>query len=304
MNSIRRDFLQNTTITALLSSLPVQPLPGQTPGSNDKRRRIACNSWPFRGYFDTPQLHEYRDPKLPSLTQAEFPQFLADHFNIHNVEFLPQHFVTTDPSEIAKVKDGLTKAKSRCCNLMGVDIPGGVYKKADPQTFVKEANRWVDVAVALGAPSVTVALGGPGPVDPHAAADNLRPFVDVAQAHGIKVLFHNDSLELESAETLTAVIKLLGTDKTGTCPDFGNFATRSAAYALSQLKMLAPYASNICHAKDGIADSGKFSADDFPASMKVMRDAGFHGLYSLEFEGLGPALAGVQKLLGMTEEAL
>lgn len=273
--------------------------------NNGKVKRLACNSWPFRGYFDTPEMREYRDPKDPLLTQAEFPQFLADHFDIHNVEFLPQHFVDTDPATIEKIKAGLKKATSRCCNLMGVELPGGVFAhNADRQTMAKEAERWVDVAVALGSPSITIALTGEGPVDPHTVAENLAPSVDVAHRRGIDVLFHNDDIRHESAETLTSVIQQLGRNRTGTCPDFGNFSTKSATFALSQLRMLAPYSRNICHSKDGIAEKGKFYADDFPASMKVMRDAGFRGVYSLEFEGLGDPIDGVKKLMALTEQYL
>src|SRR5271170_2392639 len=236
----------------MLSAMPLLA------AANVKLDRIACNSWPFRGHFNTPGMTQFRDAKLPLLTQAEFPQFLADQLGINNVEFLPQHFVTADAAEVAKVKAGLKKSGSRCVNLMGVDIPGGVFGKADKQAILKAANIWVGVTAALGAPSVTVVLGGPGPADVKVAAENLRPFVDIAHARGLKVLFHNDSIDTETAEILTGVIKILGADKAGTCPDFGNFATKSAAYALGQLKMLAPYATNICHAKDGIADSGKF----------------------------------------------
>jgi sugar phosphate isomerase/epimerase len=302
----RRDFLQGAAKAALFCSVPISAMrAGQKASDSSKVDRLACNSWPFRGYFDTPQMHEYRNPQYPLLTQAEFPAFLADHFNIHNVEFLPQHFVDTDSSTIDQVKAGLKKAHSRCCNLMGVEIPGGVFTPgADRELVAKEADRWVGVAVALGSPSVTVALTGKGVADPHTAAHNLVPFVDVAHARGIKVLFHNDSLQTESAQILSSVIKQLGLDRTGTCPDFGNFATKSAAFALSQLRILAPYASTICHSKDGIADSGKFYADDFAASMKVMRDTGFKGLYSLEFEGLGTPLDGLRKLMNLTEEYL
>ena len=298
MNLIRRDFLG---AAALVAAMPAWAKRGST----SKRDRLACNSWPFRAYFDTPQMHDYRDSKYPLLTQAEFPQFLADNFRIHNVEFLPQHFADTDRSTIDNVKAGLKKANSRCCNLMGVELPGGVFtRRADPQATIREAQRWIDVALAIGCPSMTVALTGEGPVDPSAAADNLKPVVDAAHRQGIKVLFHNDDMQRESAETLTAVIKQLGRGRMGTCPDFGNFATKSADFALSQLLMLAPYASNICHSKDGIADKGKFYADDFPASMKIMHDAGFHGLYSLEFEGLEAPLDGVRKLMKLTEENL
>jgi sugar phosphate isomerase/epimerase len=302
MNVKRRDFLGGAVGATLVASVPSWAMYRSESG---KLERLACNSWPFRGYFDTPEMHNYRDSQYPLLTQADFPQFLADHFKIHNVEFLPEHFVDTDPATIDKVKAGLRKARSRCCNLMGVHVPGGAFTRgADRRVLAKDADRWVGVAVALGSPSITVALSGEGPADAHIAAHNLMPIVEAAHRHGIKVLFHNDDLQRESAETLTSVIKQLGRDRTGTCPDFGNFATKSAAFALSQLRMLAPYASNICHSKDGIADHGKFYADDFPASMKVMHDSGFKGLYSLEFEGLDTPLDGVRKLMNLTEKYL
>lgn len=38
--------------------------------------------------------------------------------------------------------------------------------------------------------------------------------------------------------------------------------------------------------------------------MKLMRDSGFHGLYSLEFEGLDTPLDGVRKLMNLTEQYL
>ena len=301
----RRDVLRSARIAALLPALPFARMLASQGIASDKTAQLACNSWPFRGYFDTPEMHRYRNPKLPLITQAEFPEFLADHFGIHNVEFLPQHFSDTQTASIDRVKAGLKKSRSRCCNLMGVEIPRGVYAQgADVETVKKEAERWTTVAVALGSPSITVALTGQGPANANVAAERLKPFIQIAHGRGLKVLFHNDSMQLESAETITSVIKQLGPGRTGTCPDFGNFATRSAAYALSQLKMLAPFASNICHSKDGIADDGKFYPDDFKASMNVMQNAQFHGLYSLEFEGLGDPMAGVRKLMEQTVECL
>ena len=294
----RRDLLRSAAATLLTSKLR-----GRQRSGSDKLQRLACNSWPFRGYFDTPEMHEYRDTKDPLLTQEQFPEFLADHFKIHNVEFLPQHFVDTEPATIDKVKAGLMKASSRCCNLMGVELPGGVYNpKANREALAKDAQRWIEVAVALGSPSITIALTGEGPVDPHTAVYNLKQTVVAAQHRGIKVLFHNDDIRRESAETITAIVQQFGRGRAGTCPDFGNFATRSATFALAQLRMLAPYASNICHSKGGIAEKGTFYADDFPASMKVMRHAGFRGVYSLEFEGVGDALEGVRKLMDITLE--
>jgi sugar phosphate isomerase/epimerase len=294
--------VRQAAAAALLFSIPTHAQHGSP---NKKQERLACNSWPFRAYFDTPDLHQFRDSKYPLLTQWEFPQFLADHFGIHNVEFLPQHFPDLQPATIDKVKQGLKKANSRCCNLMGVDLAGGVFAaNADRNALVRDAERWLAVAAALDCPSITIALSGKESPNAHVAAANLAPVVDAAYRVRKKVLFHNDDIKRESAEILSSVIAELGRNRTGTCPDFGNFATRSASYALNQLRILAPYASNICHAKDGIADGGVLYRDDFAASMKVMQDSGFHGLYSLEFEGLGAPLEGVRNLMNLTEESL
>lgn len=280
----RRDVL-----TALAAPLVIAAQP-----KKKILERFACNSWPFRAYFDTPQMHHYRDAQLPLLTQDTFPAFLADHFGIHNVEFLPQHFADTEPATVQKVKAALKKAKSSCCNLMGVDLAA----------IIDQPDLWANVATALGSPSVTVALTGKGAVDARATAHSLKPALAVLHEQGLRMLFHNDNLKRESAEILTSIIQQLGPDRTGACPDFGNFAPQSPDFALAQLRMLAPYASNICHAKDGIAEQGSFYPDDFGASMQAMRDAAFHGLYSLEFEGLGDPIEGVRKLLNITEQFL
>jgi sugar phosphate isomerase/epimerase len=297
----RRDCLKNVAIAALGACLSGKL--SQSAPTKNKRDRLACNSWPFRAYFDTPDLKEFRDPKYPLLTQWEFPEFLADHFGIHNVEFLPQHFPDTEDGTIEKVKNGLKKANSRCCNLMGVDLP--VFDaNGNKESLLREAERWLRVTEALESPTITIALAGKGTPDPKVAADNLRPVVEAAQRRGKKVLFHNDDIKRESADILVPVIMQLGRDRTGTCPDFGNFATRSASYALDQLRILALYASNICHSKDGIADKGKLYRDDFPASMQIMKASDFRGVYSLEFEGLGEPLDGVRNLMQQTEKYL
>lgn len=265
------------------------------------RRRLACNSWPFRAYFDTPKMHQYRDAKYPLLEQAQFPEFLADTFGLHAVEFLPEHFADTTPSYIAQVKAGVRKAHARVVNLMGVNLPGGVYNPHLDREQAQAVGRlWVDVAVTLGCPSVTVPLNGRPPFEPRVAAENLRPIVQYAQARRVKVLFHNDDIRRESADLILAVLQGLGSGDAGTCPDFGNFAPKSPAYALETLTRLMPHATNICHAKDGIAEEGKFYADDFAGSMRATQAAGFRGHYSLEFEGLGEPIPGVRALMAKT----
>ena len=304
--SNRRDFLRLLSGMALTAPLLAVRPGGVAADRAAKLRRITCNSWPFRGYFDTPEMHHYRNPRFPLLEQTKFPEFLADTFGIHSVEFLPQHFADTSPAYVNEVKQGVTRAHATVSNLMGVEIPGGLYNPhLDRDKAMAMARTWIDIAVTLGSPSATFPLGGPKPRDPRVAAENLRPIVAYARQHKIKVLFHNDDIESESADQILAVIHRLNSPGVGTCPDFGNFAPRSAAYALETLRKLMPYASNICHAKDGIAPDGvKFFADDFPASMAVTRRHHFHGKYSMEFEGLGDPIPGIRTLIEKTMKGM
>lgn len=295
----RRDFLR--LFSGMTLTIPVLAATRRQT-REAKMSRIACNSWPFRGYFDTPEMHHYRNPRFPLLQQAQFPEFLADTFGIHAVEFLPQHFAETSAAYVAEVKRGVEKAHSTVVNLMGVEIPGGLYNPhLDQEKAMAAARTWIDIAVALGSPSATFPLGGKPPFDTRVAAGNLRPIVAYARKRNIRVLFHNDDIRRETAAQILEVMGYLHHAGVGTCPDFGNFAPRSAAYALETLRQLMPFASNICHAKDGIANDGvHFAADDFPASMAVTRQDHFRGHYSLEFEGLGDPIPGVRTLLEKT----
>jgi len=61
---------------------------------------------------------------------------------------------------------------------------------------------------------------------------------------------------------------------------------------------LLPYARIVAHAKGLEFDaSGKETKYDFPKAMQTAKQAGFKGIYSIEFEGPGDPYEGVQKTL-------
>ena len=56
---------------------------------------------------------------------------------------------------------------------------------------------------------------------------------------------------------------------------------------------MAPYAA-VCHAKAlDLDENGEVPEWDFGRCMKIMKDAGFDGYYSAEFEGKGDQYQGV-----------
>src|SRR5487761_1815157 len=149
----RREFSAALSLAALAAAWKAPA------GQAGKKSRLACNSWPFRGYFDTPEMRHYRNPRFPLLNLADFPGFLADHFGLHQVEFLPQHFASTDPAYIARVQAAVHRARSRVVNLMGVEVPGGLYNpRLDQAAAMRAARLWIDIAARLGSPSATFPL--------------------------------------------------------------------------------------------------------------------------------------------------
>jgi sugar phosphate isomerase/epimerase len=296
----RRHFVGTLSGAALISALPLSAQ-ANAEKRNRALARLACNNWPFRAYFENAGTRHYRDPKYPLLHQVDFPQFLADHFGLRSVEFLAPYFDETTPTYIATIKEGLRKARCSVANLGDVSVPGGLYNPGlDRKQAVAHVAQWIDIAGLLGSPSIKIDLTGPKPYDTTIAADNVMPIVSYARSKHIRVLFHNDDIQRESADKLLGIIQRVRSRYLGTCPDFGNFATRSPQYALETLRRLMPYATNICHAKDGIAEGQRFYPDDFTASMKLTETVGFRGKYSLEFEGLEEPIPGVQALLEKT----
>lgn len=54
----------------------------------------------------------------------------------------------------------------------------------------------------------------------------------------------------------------------------------------------------MCHAKGLEFDAeGVETAYDFPHAMEIAKQAGFRGVYSIEFEGSGDPYLGIQKTL-------
>ncbi|MDZ7305056.1 MAG: sugar phosphate isomerase/epimerase [candidate division KSB1 bacterium] len=94
-------------------------------------------------------------------------------------------------------------------------------------------------------------------------------------------------------ETVVEIIRGVGSPRIGTCPDFGNFAETQDRYA--GLQILAPYARHV-HAKSYcFNEAGEETTIDYSRCLRILRDAGYDGAISAEFEGAGDQRLGSQK---------
>ena len=272
------------------------------PSKPDKRNRISISTWSLHNYFEATREKEFNLPGK-MLALLDFPEMIADRYKVHNMEFCAPHFASTEPTYLQELKSRLSRTHSRVVN-MPVDIKeiwaeGGL---SDPDKQVRDnairaSKNWIDIAATIGSQAVRC---DPGKMD----GTNLAPTVESYQqlaaygkTKGVHVIIENHGgVGSEHPEELVKLFKDVGTASVGALPDFGNFpdeTTREKGLAL-----LFPYAHVVCHAKGLEFDAeGNETKFNFPRCVEISKQAGFKGIYSIEFEGPGDPYVGVQKTL-------
>ena len=180
------------------------------------------------------------------------------------------------------------------------------------------------VAEALGAPGMRhdagwgFPQGHPGPKSFEAAlprmAEGCRAVTEFAAARGIRTMVENHGYFCQDSERVEKLIEAVGHPNFGALIDLGNFMCADEDPALA-VGRLAPYAFHV-HVKDFHWKSG--SAPDpgegwFPTRagnrlrgaivghgevpvaqcLRVLKEAGFDGVLSLEFEGIEDPVKGI-----------
>jgi len=304
---IRRDFFACIAAGAEALALGGQ-LRGQTKhhaaavNRSDKRSRISISTWSLHNYFQSTREKEFTLPGN-MLALLDFPEMIADRYQVHNLEFCAPHFASTEKPYLLEVKNRLTRAHSRVVN-MPVDIDelwtGGGLSDTDQavrDAAVNASKIWIDVAQTIGSKSVRCDPGKFNPENLSPTLDSYKRLAAYGRPKGVRVIIENHGgVGSEHPEDLIKLFEEAGPDEVSALPDFGNFpdeATREKGLAL-----LFPYAHVVCHAKGLEFDfAGKETQFDFPKCVDISKRAAFPGVYSIEYEGPGDPYEGVQKTL-------
>jgi len=268
----------------------------------DKHSRIAVSTWSLHNYFQSTRDQEFTLPGK-MLELLDFPEMIADRYKVHHLEFCAPHFTSTAASYLKDLKARLKKAGARVVN-MPVDIEevwtaGGLSDK-NPKVrnaAVAGCRKWIDVASEIGSRAVRCDPGKMNPQDLSSTVESYKELAAYGKSKGVRVIVENHGgVGSEHPEELVKLFQEVNNDFFGALPDMANFpdeATRQRG-----LKLLFPHAHVVCHAKGLEFDSsGKETKYDFPNCVAISREAGFKGIYSIEFEGPGDPYAGVQKVL-------
>ena len=222
-----------------------------------------------------------------TLDIMDVPAILADQFGLHYFELQTPHFLSTEPSYVARFNDRLKKAKCRISNIcLELDDADHKYSglvgpgSADPALRAKGVEltkKWIDIAASIGSPTV-MANQTSTPL-----VDNFDTCVEALKAMEAYGKTKNVAVTVENRGRATPeqLAKLIQTAGIHANPDLGNFADEETR--ARGMRLLLPLAHHQCHVK-------KNARFDFAHSIRLSAELGFKGHYSIEGGGPDPKI--------------
>jgi sugar phosphate isomerase/epimerase len=225
----------------------------------------------------------------------DLPQVVRDRFGVAAVEVAQVHLSNPSATHLDRLVDGLGAAGS---SLVSVPIDVGNIAQRDLRRRTHDlavVRLWLDAAAYLGSPLARVNTGYHAPpFDLDLVSDAYRTLVEHTRPLGLTLLIENHGGLSADPEHVVQIIEGVGPEWLGTCPDFGNFAPEIRYAGLARL---APYA-RLVHAKSYAFDArGEDTRIDFGRCLAILRDAGYDGYLSIEYEGDGDQFDGVRQTI-------
>jgi sugar phosphate isomerase/epimerase len=270
--------------------------------------RLAVTSYPFRAFIDAPD-NKQRDPSKPGMTLLEFPAQMVEKFGIHNINPVIEHFASTEPAYIASFREAIAKAGS---HIVDLGLNEGHFYDPDPalrQKGIDYGKKGIDVALAVGSPSVRQHVGGQrgAPTNVDLAAESLGKLAEYGAQKNIVVNLENDSPGQEDPFFLVQVIEKVNNPYLRALPDFGNsIRGHDEEYNERALKGMFAHAFNMSHVKEHILTrEGQEYHIDLPKIFGIAKASGYRGYFSMEFDNkVGDPYEGTQQLVNMTLKCL
>ena len=215
---------------------------------------------------------EFVDPKKGKLALLDFPRMVADRYGVPGLEPLDRHFPSTDAAYLANAKRG------------------------------------VDVAVALGSPSIRTHIEGKkgAKPDPALTAGSLHAVADYGASKGVVIHLENDDPETEEAFFIVDVITRAAHPWLRGLPDFCNsmLLGKGEEYNYKAMAAMFAHAHGISHVKDSEVDGKNIFRVDVAKTFALAKAAGYRGYFSMEWEGATEPYAGTQSLIDASLKAL
>jgi sugar phosphate isomerase/epimerase len=272
------------------------------------RDRISVASYPFRAYIESPANHD-RDSKLPGMDLTDFGAHVVNKFDIRNIEPHSHHFRSLNTAYLAGFRKAQEKAGVKVVDIP-VDGPDSFYDADAPvrQKAIAYAKKWVDVAVAIGSPSIRTHIARPSNSTPNVerTAASLRMVAEYGAQNNVVINLENDDLVSEDAFFLVKVMEAVDHPYLHALPDFANsMLSGSADFNYRALQAMFQHAYCICHVKDGEdGDDDKTVSVDLKKSFDILKASDYRGYCSMEFDAKGDPYAPTARLIEQTLQYL
>jgi sugar phosphate isomerase/epimerase len=272
---------------------------------------VAVAAYPFREFLVGWKGGDGKTPStVPTAQQIELKDFaahVAEKFNVHKIELWSPVFPSTDAKYLEQFRAAVHKARSAVVDI-AVDAGHSQYSPdaQERKKAVAASNVWVDVAVALGSPSIRTHVEGAKDVRPDVgrAADTLARVAEYGAKKNVVVHLENDDAVSEDPFFLVQVIEKVNSPWLRALPDFGNsLNTHDDDFAYRAIDAMFAHAYGICHVKDGeVDDNGKPTHVDLARTFAILKKRGYKGYCSIEYDAPGdpykPTAELVEKTIG------
>jgi sugar phosphate isomerase/epimerase len=255
---------------------------------SEPRQRISVSSYPFREFI----AGERHKSGNPSIELKDFAAHVVEKFNVNRIEPWTGHFPSTDPKYLEEFRGAVEKAGAAVANL-AVDGSDSAYAadRDERERAIAYTRKWIDVAVAIGSPSVrkNVARAKDSKPDVERLSESLRRVVEYASTRNLVVHLENDDPASEDPFFLVHVIRKVNSPWLRALPDFGNtLDAHDENYAYRAVDAMFAYAYAICHVKDSIGgEQGKVTHVDLARTFAALRRHSYKGYCSIEYDAPG-----------------
>ena len=296
----RRQFVAASALLAGARRLPAAAPALRFPTA--ARERLAIASYALHTMIESPRRRGGgAPPPAAQMDIKDFPAFVVKRYSIRNIEVLGQHLRSTQDAYLAEFRKATADAGVRVVNIP-TSVGGSLYDPdtAKRATAVENSKRWIDAAGVLECPSVRIHIQKAGDITPDAgrAAESLAGVAKYGESKGVVVNLENDDLFSEDAFFIVKVIDEVKSPWLRALPDFGNSMLKGdEKFNYDAVAAMFLRAYNICHLKDAEVDRGKVFRVDLARTFEIAKASGYKGYFSVEFEGEGDPVVGVEKLV-------
>jgi sugar phosphate isomerase/epimerase len=263
---------------------------GSTAAAGDPKLRggniLSCETWSFRDLI-----------RSGKLEMTAVPAFYKE-LGIPGISYNDMFFKTVDDAYIDQVKAAVAAA-GRVITSYVIEGNLAVADDGKRNEQIEADKRKMRVAKRLGASIVRINVGNTGRenADDTAGVDRVvkafnEQLVPLARELGIRITMENHGGVSKTAANIVRIIQATDPNWVGALVDFGNFPIE---HKYEEVAAVAPYAL-VTHVKVNVFDdAGEAKEYDFPRVLGMLKKLNYKGPLSIEYEGKGDPVEGVQK---------